>query len=158
MNHDFNKLGRVFGIAGLLGACIFLLQPVGLGNAASLPNPHRDVQMDFNGVSATVALPNIPAASEMKKEEKFTNQTNVVEYRFRLENTQDLVHLKVSAEVTHGLVRWELIDPTGAVRTTIGTTERASMDTTDIKAIKGEWLLRMTLQDATGSYRVHWVE
>lgn len=158
MNREFKKFGHGIGIAGLLGVCVFLLQPVRSGNAASLPNPHRDVQMDFGGVSGSVASPNVPAASEMKKEEKFTNQTNVVEYRFRLENAQELVHLKVSAEVTHGLVRWELIDPTGAVRTTIGTTERASMDTTDIQAIKGQWLLRMTLQDATGSYRVHWVE
>jgi hypothetical protein len=67
-----------------------------------------------------------------------------------------MVHLKIFAEVEHGLVRWELIDPTGEVRTTIRTTERASMNTTDIQAIKGEWLLRMTLQDATGRYHIDW--
>jgi hypothetical protein len=31
------------------------------------------------------------------------------------------------------------------------------MNATDIQAIKGEWHLRMTLEDATGSYHVHWV-
>jgi hypothetical protein len=32
------------------------------------------------------------------------------------------------------------------------------MNTNDMKAIKGEWLLRLTLEDATGKYQVHWVE
>jgi hypothetical protein len=54
------------------------------------------------------------------------------------------------------LVRWELIDPSGATRSRVGTTERASMDTTNIQAIKGEWVLRMTLQDATGRYHICW--
>jgi hypothetical protein len=68
------------------------------------------------------------------------------------------VHLNVTAEIKQGLLRCELIDPTGAVRTKIGTTEHASMNTNDMKAIKGEWLLRLTLEDATGKYQVHWVE
>jgi hypothetical protein len=73
-----------------------------------------------------------------------------------LDGWSDMVHLNVSAEVEHGLVRWELIDPTGEVRANIGTTERGSMDTTNIQAMKGEWLLRVTLQDATGHYKIHW--
>ena len=51
---------------------------------------------------------------------------------------------------------WELMDPTGEVRTSIGTTERANMDTTNIQAIKGEWLLRVTLNDAAGRYHISW--
>jgi hypothetical protein len=30
------------------------------------------------------------------------------------------------------------------------------MDTTNIQAIKGAWVLRVTLQDATGHYKMHW--
>jgi len=32
------------------------------------------------------------------------------------------------------------------------------MDTSNIKAIKGEWLLRVTLESATGNYQVHWIQ
>ncbi|MGC1256163.1 MAG: hypothetical protein WA867_11450, partial [Candidatus Acidiferrales bacterium] len=79
------------------------------------------------------------------------------DYLFTLDDETRMVHLNIAAEVTHGRVRWELIDPPGATRTEIRTTERASMDTTNIQAIKGEWHLQMTLEDATGSYHVHWV-
>jgi hypothetical protein len=96
-------------------------------------------------------------APELTKDETFTNQTDVRDYLFTLDDATRMVHLNIAAEVKHGLVRWELIDPTGATRTRIGTTERASMDTTNIQAIEGEWHLRMTLEDATGSYHVHWV-
>jgi hypothetical protein len=30
------------------------------------------------------------------------------------------------------------------------------MSTSDIQSIKGEWLLRVTLRDATGRYKVQW--
>jgi len=30
------------------------------------------------------------------------------------------------------------------------------MSTSNIQAIKGEWLLRVTLQDATGHYKIQW--
>ncbi len=107
------------------------------------------------GPSQTAAA---DSKSELTKDEKFTGQTNVREYRFTIDTDSGEVHLNVAAEIKHGLLRCELIDPTGAVRTRIGTTEHASMNTNDIKAIKGEWLLRMTLEDATGKYQVHWVE
>jgi hypothetical protein len=32
------------------------------------------------------------------------------------------------------------------------------MNTSNIPAIKGEWVLRITLQDATGSYKIHWIQ
>jgi hypothetical protein len=145
---------------GLVGACALLLGPVVFGTAASSPNPRRDVLIEFpSDVAATTAADRTLVADaqpELKKDESFTNETKVAEYRFRLDSSSDMVHLKIFAEVEHGLVRWELIDPTGEVRTTIRTTERASMNTTDIQAIKGEWLLRMTLQDATGRYHIDW--
>jgi hypothetical protein len=117
--------------------------------------------MDFpSGVGAETSADRTlvaDAQTELKKDETFTNETKVVEYRFRLDSSSEMVHLNISAEVEHGLVRWELIDPTGQVRARIGTTERASMNTSDIQAIKGEWVLRMTLQDATGHYKIHWM-
>jgi len=160
MNIDSDKLRPAIRVAGLVGAYAFLLGPVVLGTAASSPNPRRDVLIEFpSDVATTTAADRTlvaDAQTELKKDESFTNETKVVEYRFRLDASTDMVHLNISAEVEHGGVRWELIDPTGAVRASIGTTERASMNTTDIQAIKGEWLLRMTLQDATGRYKIHW--
>ena len=152
--------GRIqYGIRtlGLLAACVYLLGPAASNNAARVPNANRDVesslQSDFESSPTAFA-----STSELTRDEKFTNQTDVGEYRFTLDTNNDDVHLTVNAEIKHGLLRWELVDPTGAVRTRIGTTERASMDTSNIKAIKGEWLLRMTLESATGKYQVHWVQ
>jgi hypothetical protein len=160
MKMDNSNVRQAIRAAWLVGACVLVLGPIVMGTAASSPNPRRDVVIDFPSDSAgtpsadrTLVIDEQPA---LKKDENFANETKVVEYRFRLDSSADMVHLNVSAEVERGLVRWELIDPTGEVRTRIGTTERASMDTTNIQAIKGEWLLRVTLKDATGHYKIHW--
>jgi hypothetical protein len=154
------KLRRGIRYAGLVGACALLLGPVVFRTAASSPNPRRDVLIDFPSDDAAAMAGDRTLAAdaqpELKMDESFTKQTKLVEYRFRLDSSWGVVHLNISAEVGHGLVRWELIDPTGEVRARIGTTERASMNTTDIQAIRGEWLLRMTLQDATGRYHIDW--
>lgn len=151
--------GRIrYGIRtlGLVAACVYLLGPAASNNAARVPNANRDVesslQSDFGSSPTAFASP-----LELTKDEKFTNQTDVREYRFTLDTDNGDVHLTVNAEIKHGSLRCELIDPTGAVRTRIGTTEHASMNTSEIKAIKGEWLLRVTLESATGKYQVHWV-
>ena len=170
MNTENGKSVRGMRAAGLVGACVCILGLAASNGGASFPNPHRDVRNDFaSGFAAPISAdgelttatgnpfsPASDAKSQLKQEERFTNKTNSVEYHLRLENPADTVHLTVSAEVEHGLVRWELIDPTGATRSRVGTTERASMDTTNIQAIKGEWVLRMTLQDATGRYHICW--
>ena len=151
--------GRIqYGIRtlGLLAACVYLLGPAASNNAARVPNANRDVESslpsDFRSSPTAFASP-----LELAKDEKFTNQTDIREYRFTLDTDNGDVHLTVNAEIKHGSLRWELIDPRGAVRTRIGTTEHASMNTSDIKAIKGEWVLRVTLESATGKYQVHWV-
>ncbi|HEY4880068.1 MAG TPA: hypothetical protein VIH97_13180 [Candidatus Acidoferrales bacterium] len=170
MNIKYGKSIRGMRVASLVGVCVCVLGLAASNGSASLPNPHRDVNNDFassivapssaDGEHTTATAAEFSAASDAKsklnQEERFTNKTDRLEYRLRLENPADMVHLTVSAEVAHGLVRWELIDPTGATRSRIGTTERASMDTTNIQVIKGEWVLRMTLQDATGRYHICW--
>jgi hypothetical protein len=160
MNKDRGKLRQTIRAAGLVGAGAFIAGTLVLG-AASSPNPRRDVRSEIPlGVTTATAADRtlvIDAQPELKKDESFTNETKVAEYRFRLDSSADMVHLNVSAEVEHGLVRWELIDPSGEVRAKVGTTEHGSMDTTNIPAIKGEWILRMTLQDATGHYKIHWI-
>jgi len=161
MNNYSRKVRQAICVAGLIGACAVLVGPMVLGTAASSPNPRRDVLIDFPSDSAATPAADrtlvTDAQPELKKDESFTNETKVVEYRFRLDSSSDMVHLNISAEVEHGLVRWELIDPSGEVRARIGTTERATMNTTDIQAIKGEWLLRVTSKDATGNYKIHWI-
>jgi hypothetical protein len=111
------------------------------------------------GAVVTRPVTAVPANSEkLEKDESFTDQSKVEEYKFNIDNSTGMVHLKVDAEIHHGRVRWELIDPAGTVRSRVGITERGSMDTDDIKAIKGEWLLRMTLEEATGKYHVRWTQ
>jgi hypothetical protein len=146
------------GPLGLAAACIFLLGPAASNNFARVPNPDRDLDTSLQANISPSQTAAADSKSELTKDEKFTGQTNVREYRFTIDTDSGEVHLNVAAEIKHGLLRFELIDPTGAVRTKIGTTEHASMNTNNIKAIKGEWLLRVTLEDATGKYQVHWVE
>ena len=161
MNMDSGRVRQAIRAAWLVGASALILGPVVLGTAASWPSPRQDVRIDIPSNPAPMMSADrtlvIDEQPELKKDENFTNETKVVEYRFRLDSSSDMVHLNISAEVEHGLVRWELIDPTGAVRTRIGTTERANMDPTNIQAIEGEWALRMTLQDATGHYKIRWI-
>jgi hypothetical protein len=158
MRISAGRIQHVIRTVSLVAACVYLLGPAASDNAARVPNANRDVdsslQSDFVSSPATAPV----SASELTKDESFTNQSDVRDYRLTLDNDNDDVHLTVNAEINHGLLRWELIDPTGAVRTRIGTTEHASMDTSNMKAIKGEWLLRMTLEGATGKYQVHWVQ
>jgi hypothetical protein len=143
---------------GLVTACIFLLRPAASPNAARVPKPNRDVKTSLQRSVDSSQTAAAVSKSELIKDEKFTSQTDVRQYRFTINTNNGEVHLSVAAQMKHGLLRCELIDPTGAVRTRIGTTEHASMNTSDMKAIKGEWLLRVTLEGATGKYQVHWVE
>jgi hypothetical protein len=159
MNTDWTSLRQRMRAPCLIGVSVYLLGAGVASTTAYTPNPQRDVSYGFLTAADTstriVAAPS--PAPELTKDESFTNQTDVRDYLFTLDDTTRMVHLNIAAEVKHGLVRWELIDPTGATRTEIRTTERASMDTTNIQAIKGEWHLRMKLEDATGSYHLHWV-
>ena len=161
MTLDSGKVRLAIYAAGLISACAVLVGPMVFGMAASAPNARRDMLIEFPSESAATTSADrtlvADAQPELKKDESFTNETKVVEYRFRLDNSSDMVHLNISAGVEHGLVGWELIDATGEVRARIGTTERASMNTSNIQAIKGEWLLRVTLQDATGHYHLSWI-
>jgi hypothetical protein len=159
MNTDWKGQRHRIRAAFLMGVLVYLLGAGVASTTAYTPNANRDVRNDFSTTDDTrTATTNAPSpAPELTKDETFTNQTDVRDYLFALDDAMRMVHLNIAAEVKHGLVRWELIDPTGTTRTKIGTTERASMDTTNIQAIKGEWHLRMTLEDATGSYHVHWV-
>jgi hypothetical protein len=162
MKADYSKLRQGIRHAGLAGACVLLLEPSVFGTAASSPSLRRDVLIDLSSEAIPAASADrtlvVDAQSALKKDESFTNATKVVEYRYRLDTSSDMLRLDVCGEIKHGLLRWELIDPTGEVRANIGTTERASMNTSNIPAIKGEWVLRITLQDATGSYKIHWIQ
>jgi hypothetical protein len=159
MNTDWKSLRYRIRTTSLVGVSVYMLGAGVASTTAYTPNPNRDVRNDFSTAADTrTPTANAPSpAPELTKDETFTNQTEVRDYLFTLDDATRMVHLNIAAEVKHGLVRWELIDPTGTTRTRIGTTERASMGTTNIQAIKGEWHLRVTLEEATGSYHVHWV-
>jgi hypothetical protein len=159
MNIDRSSLRGRMRATCLVAVSVYLLGAGVASTTAYTPNAKRDVNYDFVTAGDTLMAPaSAPSpAPELTKDETFTNQTNVRDYLFTLDDATRMVHLNIAAEVIHGRVRWELMDPTGAMRTEIRTTERASMDTTNIQAIKGEWHLRMTLEHATGSYHVHWV-
>jgi hypothetical protein len=158
MNTDWGLRHRMRATF-LMGVLVYLLGAGVASTTAYTPNANRDVRNDFSAADETpTATTNAPSpAPELTRDETFSNQTDVRDYLFTLDDATRTVHLNIAADVKHGRVRWELIDPTGTTRTKIGTTERASMDTTNIQAIKGEWHLRMTLEDATGSYHLHWV-
>jgi hypothetical protein len=119
MNIRFGKSIRGMRVASMVGVCVCVLGSAASNGGASLPNTHRDLSNDFASrfaaptsgddeqPTATATAPD--TKSKLNQEERFTNKTNTAEYRLRLENPADTVHLTVSAEVEHGLVRWELI-------------------------------------------------
>jgi hypothetical protein len=118
--------------------------------------PTEQLPLSSELAATAAAIPGSP--EELKVGENFSNQTTDHKYRFALDGSRDTVHLHVAAEIRHGKIEWELVDPTGKVRTRIGTTEHGTMDSTDIETIKGEWLLRIKLEDATGKYDIHWAQ
>jgi hypothetical protein len=156
---DWKSLRYRIRTTSLVGVSVYMLGAGVASTTAYTPNPNRDVRNDLSTAADTrTPTANAPSpAPELTKDETFTNQTEVRDYLFTLDDATRMVHLNITAEVKHGLVRWELIDPTGTTRTRIGTTERASMNTTNIQTIEGEWHLRVTLEEATGSYHLHWV-
>jgi hypothetical protein len=166
MNTDRTSLRRGMRATCLVGVSVYLLGAGVASLTAYTLNANRDVSDGFVSAGDSLMTPATapstalaPApAPELTKDESFTDQSDVRDYAFTLDDATRMVHLNIAAEVKHGRVGWELTDPMGATRARIGTTERASMDTTNIQAIKGEWHLRMTLEHATGSYHVHWVQ
>jgi hypothetical protein len=157
MKMDGGKIRQAICAVGLVGACAFLLGPVVFGTAASSPNARRDVLIEFPS-EATARVPT-PGGHDSKETRtvSFVNRTDALEYPFQLDNTTEMVRLNLSVEVEHGLVRWELIDPAGVVRSDIRTTERARMDDTELSGMQGKWVLRMHFEDATGRYHIGWI-
>lgn len=115
-------------------------------------------QLDLNTGEASNAAVSAAAPEDLTVSESFTGQTKDHDYRFTLDGSADMVHLHVATEIHHGKIVWELVDPRGQVRSHIGITEHGSMDTINMKTIKGEWLLRVKLEDATGKYDIHWTQ
>jgi hypothetical protein len=139
-------------------ACGFFLGVTQQSAAACVPGDIPIAQSTSGSSLESNAATSPAPPDHLDVGEKFTEQTKDHEYRFTLDGSQDVLHLRVSAEVHRGRIEWDLIDPTGKVRTHIGITEHGSMDSTDMKTIKGEWLLRIKLEDATGKYDIHWTQ
>ena len=150
--------GRQSWFAVAVLACAFLLGATQRVAAACVPGDIA-ITRSTSGLGPESNAATSPAPPDhLDVGEKFTEQTKDHEYRFTLDGSQDVLHLRVSAEVHRGRIEWELVDPTGKVRTHIGITEHGNMDTGDMKTIKGEWLLRIKLEDATGKYDIHWTQ
>jgi hypothetical protein len=156
--------GRLFGppmwfSTVVLLACGLLFlgvtqRTMGASGSAAVATEASRLGSGLNSNAATI--PTSP--DELKVGESFTAQTKDHDYRFKLDGSRETLHLHVSAELSGGEIEWELIDPTGKVRTRIGITEHGALDSTDMKTIKGEWLLRIKLEDATGKYDIHWTQ
>jgi hypothetical protein len=154
INHE--KLLQAVRVLALAGAWGSVLGIAVFAAAASSPNPDRDVLMSGPSDVDGLVLAASGAATGERRSESFVSRTNVVEYPFQLDRETDVVRLNLSVEIEHGLVRWELIDPSGAVRSNIRTTERARMDDTELAGMQGKWVLRMKFEDATGRYEIDW--
>ena len=126
------------------------------GAPGSAVAPAEGSRLGSGSNSNAATVPTSP--DELKVGESFAGQTKDHDYRFKLDGSRDTLHLRVSAELSGGKIEWELIDPTGKVRTHIGITEHGNMDTGEMKTIKGEWLLRIKLEDATGKFDIHWTQ
>jgi hypothetical protein len=150
--------GRESWFAAALLACGFFLGVTQQVVAACVPGDIAIAQSTSGLAPKSNAATSPAPPDHLDVGEKFMEQTKDHDYRFKLDGSRDTLHLRVSAEVHRGRIEWDLIDPTGKVRTHIGITEHGNMDTGDMKTIKGEWLLRIKLEDATGKYDIHWTQ
>jgi hypothetical protein len=156
MRINYERLRHAGRVLALVGACGSVLGIAVFAAAASSPNARRDVLMSVPSDVEVLAPVEGGAATGEKRSESFVNRTNAVEYPFQLDRETDVVRLNLSVAVEHGLVRWEVIDPSGAVRSNISTTERARMDDTELTGMQGKWVVRMNFEDATGRYEIAW--
>jgi hypothetical protein len=155
--------GRLFGRPMLFSTLALLVCGLFLGvtqrTMGASGSPVEPAEGARLGSGSTSNAPTVPTSpDELKVGESFAGQTKDHDYRFKLDGSRDTLHLRVSAELSGGKIEWDLIDPTGKVRTHIGITEHGDMDTRDMKTIKGEWLLRIKLEDATGKYDILWTQ
>jgi hypothetical protein len=156
MNTDLGKVRRRIRAVALAGAYALVLGSIVFGAAASSLRSRRDVHVDTRSEAIATVATETGGASKESRTASFVNRTNVVEYPLHLDSATEVVRLSLSVEVEHGLVRWELTDPTGAVRSKIRTTGRARMEDTELTGMQGKWVLRMNFEDATGRYHVSW--
>lgn len=138
---------RAYPRAGVSASCICMVGMV-LACNALLGAAHEP--------AGRVASPGA-APTAIILDEKLTNRTDVREFRMKLDDSGGIVHLEFAAEIQHGSIRWELIDPKNAERMRIATTERVYGNTDRLKSMKGEWVLRLTMEDASGGSQLHWV-
>lgn len=87
----------------------------------------------------------------------FSAETEVRVHTLNVRPAMDVVDLHLQAKVQAGSMVCKVIDPDGVIR----WEERASSskglnESRSFEPVAGEWMLEITLEDASGHYNVQW--
>jgi hypothetical protein len=114
--------------AGLLALVVLGAPPVARAN----PLPPPDVQASFNDL------------------------TDVREFELTVEDARLPRVTDLLVTLKGGYAAWELVDPAGEVRMT-GEGEQGRIRSISKMETPGTWVLRLSLEHATGTYDVRWL-
>jgi hypothetical protein len=92
------------GTLGLVIACIYLLGLAAPNHTARVPKSNRDIETSLQPNIHSVPTAAPASKFELTKDEEFTSQTDVREYRLPINTDNGEVHLNVTAEIKRGLL------------------------------------------------------
>lgn len=87
---------------------------------------------------------------------KATDETRTKEIKLPATEPSSKAHLKVTATIESGEVIWTLRDPNGKARLTGGKRGDITLDSGELQAIKGTWVLQIEMKGATFNYEIRW--
>jgi len=111
------------------------------------------------GLLALISFDVRPAGhGDVEEVERFKGSSEIVRYELTSPEGAANARQRVRVVLESGSAAWTLVDPGGrAVIQGEGSSGEIETDTGEIeKPLAGTWVLTLTLQDATGHYRVNW--
>ncbi len=98
------------------------------------------------------------SSSKLQEIVDFTKETKTKRIELKVHNSATRARLRVRSVVESGRIEWTLRDSRGVAKQNVelgrGTT---NLDTGEMKAEGGVWVLELTLQNASGHYELDWV-
>jgi hypothetical protein len=121
---------RVFGVVAMLAIC-------SLATAGAPGANHADVQYTHQF--------------------KFTDETKVETARYTVQDNMTAQSLALHLEIRKGHVAWSVSDPLGKVHWKGELSEGQKLDEEKaLASIQGDWTLKVTSENATGSVTARW--
>lgn len=101
--------------------------------------------------------PGTHSSSDSRSRTDFEDKTEIRITTLEVRPAMTSNDLRVRVDLTEGSMSWTLTDPEGDVRWEEESVAPAHWnESREFEPIVGEWTLRLSLENATGGYDVHW--